>query len=101
MTRSNGSPRMREAAFRSRATGEVVATGACHDILRLPGALDANLDDWQAGFVDEAGRFLDRREAAEATGHEGRLESRAYFAGDANPTLEAGHAESWRALRAA
>jgi hypothetical protein len=44
---------------------------------------------------------MDRREAAAAAGYAGRLEARAYFAGDAHPTLEAGHAESWRELRAA
>jgi hypothetical protein len=38
---------------------------------------------------------MDRREAAAAVGHVGRLESRSYFAGDREPTLEAGHAESF------
>jgi hypothetical protein len=90
---------LRQAAFRSNATGAVVVTGACHDITRLPGGLDADLDEWQAGFTDASGRFLDRREAAATTGHAGRLESRAYFGGDASPTLEAGHVESWRRLR--
>ena len=91
----------RQAAFRSCATGAVVVTGACHDITLLPGGLDADLDEWQAGFTDARGRFLDRREAAAAAGHSGRLEARAYFAGEANPTLEAGRVESWRRLRAA
>ncbi|BDG06074.1 hypothetical protein [Anaeromyxobacter oryzae] len=91
----------RQAAFRSRTTGAVIGTGPCHDITLLPGGAEADLDEWQAGFVDGSGRFLDRREAAEALGHAGRLESRAYFAGDAHPTLEAGHVESWRAQRAA
>ena len=91
----------RQAAFRSCATGSVVVTGACHDITFLPGGLDADLDEWQAGFTDASGRFMDRREAAAAAGHSGRLEARAYFAGDATPTLEAGHQESWRRLRAA
>jgi hypothetical protein len=91
----------RQAAFRSCATGAVVVTGSFHDITLLPGGLEADLDDWQAGFTDASGRFMDRREAAALAGHEGRLESRAYFAGDPRPTLEAGHAESWRGLRAA
>lgn len=91
----------RQAAFRSRATGAVIVTGSCHDITLLPGGLDADLDEWQAGFTDTAGRFMDRREAAQALGHPGRLEARAYFAGDARPTLEAGHVESWRVRRAA
>ena len=91
----------RQAAFRSCATGSVVVTGACHDITFLPGGLDADLDEWQAGFTDASGRFMDRREAAAAAGHSGRLEARAYFAGDSRPTLEAGNAESWRGLRAA
>lgn len=90
-----------QAAFRSGATGAVIATGSCHDITLLPGGLDADLDEWQAGFTDAAGRFMDRREAAAALGCEGRLEARAYLAGDPRPTLEAGHAERWRALRAA
>jgi hypothetical protein len=92
---------VREAAFRSRATGEVVETGPCHDITRLPGGIDADLDEWQAGFTDASGRFLDRRAAALAAGERGRLEARAYFAGEADPTLEAGRAESWRTLHAA
>jgi hypothetical protein len=92
---------LRQAAFRSCATGAVVVTGSCHDITRLPGGLEANLDEWQAGFTDASGRFLDRREAAAAAGYAGRLEARAYFAGDASPTLEMGHVESWCGLRAA
>jgi hypothetical protein len=92
---------LREAAFRSCATGAVVVTGSFHDITLLPGGLDADLDEWQAGFTDAGGRFMDRREAAARAGHEGRLEARAYFAGDPRPTLEAGHPESWRGLRAA
>jgi hypothetical protein len=91
----------RQAAFRSCATGAVVVTGACHDITFLPGGLDADLDEWQAGFTDASGRFLDRREAAAAAGLAGRLEARAWFAGDPTPTLEAGHVESWRRFRAA
>ena len=91
----------RQAAFRSCATGAVVVTGSFHDITLLPGGHDADLDDWQAGFTDSSGRFMDRREAAALAGQEGRLEARAYFAGDPRPTLEAGHPESWRGLRAA
>jgi hypothetical protein len=37
---------LRQAAFRSCATGAVVVTGPCHDITRLPGGLDADLDEW-------------------------------------------------------
>lgn len=101
MAHANDTRGFRQAAFRSCATGAVIATGPCHDVTLLPGGLDADLDEWQAGFLDNAGRFLDRREAAEALGHAGRLEACAYFAGEEHPTLEAGHAESWRALRAA
>jgi hypothetical protein len=90
-----------QAAFRSSVTGTVVATGPCHDITRLPGGLDADLDEWQAGFTDVNGRFMDRREAAAAAGHTGRLEARSYFSGDATPTLEAGHVEGWRVRRVA
>lgn len=96
--RENG---IRQAAFRSCTTGAVIATGPYHDVSVLPGGFDADLDEWLAGFVDATGRFLDRREAAESLGHEGRLEARAYFAGDPEPTLEAGHRESWRRRRRA
>lgn len=99
MAHAKGGPR--QAAFRSFATGAVVVTGSCHDITRLPGGLDADLDEWQAGFTDASGRFMDRREAAAEAGLAGRLEARAYFAGESTPTLEAGHVESWRGLRAA
>ena len=85
-----------EAAFRSCHTGAVICTGRFHDITLLPGGLNADLDDWQAGFVDTTGRFMDRHEAAAAVGHPGQLESRSYFAGDPEPTLEAGHGESFR-----
>jgi hypothetical protein len=87
---------IRTAAFRCLATGEVIETGPFHDVLRLPGALDCDLDAWEAGFVDARGRFLDRAQAAAAVGARGRLESRSFFRGDADPTLEAGHRESWR-----
>ena len=101
MANVNEKTTLRQAAFRSCATGAVVVTGPFHDITLLPGGLDADLDDWQAGFTDASGRFMDRREAAATAGCEGRLEARAYFAGDPRPTLEAGHAESWRRLHAA
>ncbi len=85
---------LRQAAFRSCATGAVVVTSPCHDITRLPGGLEANLDEWQVGFTNASGRFMDRREAAAAAGCPRRLEARAYFASDATPTLEVGHVET-------
>ena len=91
--------RFQQAAFRSSATGEVIVTGACHDLGCLPGGLDADLDEWEAGFTDGAGLFFTRREAATAVGLGGRLESRAYFAGDPRPTLEEGHREAWLGAR--
>ncbi len=87
---------IRQAAFRNTRTRVVIGTGRFHDITRLPGGLNADLDEWQAGFLDTTGRFMDRCEAAAAIGHAGRLESRSYFAGDRDPTLEAGHVESFR-----
>lgn len=93
--------RYQQAAFRSTTTGEVIATGACHDLGALPGGFEADLDEWEAGFTDRAGRFLTRREAARAIEVEGRLESRAYFSGEPLPTLEAGHREAWSAVRPA
>ncbi len=92
---------IRCAAFRSCITGAVIPTGACHDITCLPGGLEADLEEWQAGFTDANGRFLDRAQAAAATGLTGRLEARALFAGAPAPTLEAGRRESWREFRAA
>ena len=85
-----------QASFRHLRTGRVIETGAFHDILRLPGGLECDLDAWEAGFTDGRGRFYTREEAARALGLAGRLESESYFAGAANPTLEAGHVESWR-----
>jgi hypothetical protein len=82
---------IRCAAFRCVATGEVIETGPFHDILRLPGALDCDLDAWEAGFVDARGRFLDRAQAAAAVGARGRLESRAFFRGDADPPSRRSH----------
>jgi hypothetical protein len=93
---TSGEIRMVGAAFRQRVTGRVVSTGPFHDVARLPGGLEADLDDWIAGFLDATGRFLDRAEAAAAIGLRGRLECVSYLAGDPEPTLEAGHAESWR-----
>ena len=92
-----------KAAFRCTTTGEVIETGPFHDILRLPGAFDADLEIWVAGFVDARGRFMDRAEAALAVGARGRLEAHSFFRGDADPTLEAGHRPSWERdeLRAA
>ncbi len=100
MAHESGRGEIRQAAFRSHASGAVIATGSFHDITRLPGGLDADLDDWSAGFTDSSGRFLDRAEAAAACGGAGRLEARAFFAGEPDPTLEAGRRESWSGLRA-
>jgi hypothetical protein len=86
----------RQACFRHLASGTIVNTGCFHDITRLPGGDDVDLDQWEAGFTDDDGRFYDRREAARLVGIHGRLESASYFAGDATPTLEAGHLEAWR-----
>jgi hypothetical protein len=85
----------RQASFRHLASGAIVNTGCFHDITRLPGGEDVELDQWEAGFTDDDGRFFDRREAARLVGAHGRLESESYFAGEATPTLEAGHLEAW------
>ncbi len=85
-----------QAAFRSSRTRAVIRRGRFRDIMLLPGGLDADLGEWQAGLIDTTGRFVDRREAAAVVGHAGRLESRSYFGGDREPTLEAGHSESFR-----
>lgn len=101
MAHENRRIEIEEAAFRSCTTGRVIATGCFHDITRLPGGLEADLDDWIAGFTCTGGCFLDRAEAAAVAGCSGRLEARAHFAGEAEPTLEAGRRESWSSLRAA
>jgi hypothetical protein len=100
MTRPDGGA-FKQAAFRQVSTGHVVRTGPFHDLSLLPDGEDANLDDWEAGFTDGCGSFFTRREAAAAIGVSGSLESRSYFAGDATPTLEAGHDQSWKHRRAA
>lgn len=87
----------RQASFRHVASGAVVNTGAFHDIAHLPGGEEADVETWEAGFTDGDGRFYTRAEAALWIGLRGRLESKSYFAGEANPTLEAGGVESWRA----
>ena len=84
-----------KAAFRHHHSGRVVETGRFHDISYLPGGELADLGDWEAGFTDADGRFLDRREAASAVGVVGRLEAVSYFDAKPNPTLEAGYLESW------
>jgi hypothetical protein len=89
----------RQASFRHFASGTVVNTGCFHDISCLPGGEDVDLAQWEAGFTDCEGRFYDRQEAARLVGLSGRLESESYFAGAANPTLEAGHLEAWHKLQ--
>ena len=85
----------RQASFRHVGTGTIVNTGCFHDIGCLPEGEEVALDQWEAGFTDGAGRFYNRMEAAQLVGVRGRLESESYFAGAANPTLEAGHLEAW------
>ncbi len=85
----------RRASFRHLASGQIVDTGCFHDIGCLPGGEDTDLEQWEAGFTDRAGRFHTREEAARAVGLRGRLESESYFAGEGNPSLEAGHLEAW------
>jgi hypothetical protein len=87
-----------QASFRHLASGTIVNTGCFHDITRLGGD-DVDLDAWEAGFTDGDGRFYSREEAARAIGLRGRLESESYFAGERNPTLEAGHLEAWHKPR--
>lgn len=88
----------RQASFRHLASGAIVNTGCFHDITCLGGD-DVDLDAWEAGFTDSDGRFYNREEAARAVGLRGRLESESYFAGEADPTLEAGHREAWHKPR--
>ena len=96
-TQSAATPR--QASFRHLASGAIVNTGCFHDVTRLPGGEDVDLDQWEAGFTDDDGRFYDRREAARLVGVLGRLESESFFAGEVAPTLEAGHLEAWQRPR--
>jgi hypothetical protein len=88
----------RQASFRHLASGAIVNTGCFHDITCLGGD-EVDLDQWEAGFTDSDGRFYNREEAARAISLRGRLESESYFAGEKNPTLEAGHLEAWHKPR--
>jgi hypothetical protein len=88
-----------QASFRHLASGAIVNTGPFHDITRLPGGEYVELDEWEAGFTGEDGRFYTRHEAARLVGLRGQLESESYFAGEASPTLEAGHLEAWHKPR--
>jgi hypothetical protein len=65
-TQSAANPR--QASFRHLASGAIVNTGCFHDVTRLPGGEDVDLDHWEAGFTDDDGRFYDRREAARLMG---------------------------------
>jgi hypothetical protein len=56
------------AAFRNRSSGEVLVTGAFHDVSFLPVREGPDALGWEAGFTDAGGRFLDRRRAAEVAG---------------------------------
>jgi hypothetical protein len=85
----------RQASFRHVASRVVVNTGSFHDIGCLPDGDETDLDAWEAGFTGADGRFYDRAEAARVLSLRGRLESESYFAGEVNPTLEAGHLEAW------
>jgi hypothetical protein len=94
VTQAQSARAPRQASFRHLQSGAVVNTGRFHDITLLGD--DVDLDAWEAGFTDGDGRFFDREEAARAAGLHGRLESESYFAGEEDPTLEAGHREAWR-----
>ncbi len=96
MTTIQSATRPKQASFRHLSTDTIVDTGCFHDITCLPGGIDVDLEEWEAGFTDDAGRFYTRREAAQLVGVCGRLESASYFAGAADPTLEAGYLEAWR-----
>jgi GNAT superfamily N-acetyltransferase len=81
------------AAFKHRITGQVYNTGGFHDVLQLPGADsdDFDLEAYDQGFVDHHGQFYNREEAARkisAPKGKGGLESRGYFSGEKDPTVE-------------
>jgi Arc/MetJ family transcription regulator len=53
-------PTLFEASFKNKETGEVVETGRFHDITKLPGGENADLEKWEAGFNDAQGKFYTR-----------------------------------------
>ncbi len=52
-----------KAGFRHPETGHIQTTGSFHDIDQLP---EQHSHEYEAGFVDEGGKFYTRREAAQA-----------------------------------
>ncbi len=52
-----------KAGFRHPETGHIQTTGSFHDIDQLP---EQHAHEYEAGFVDESGKFYTRREAAKA-----------------------------------
>lgn len=52
-----------KAGFRHPETGHIQTTGSFHDIDQLP---EQHAHEYEAGFVDEGGKFYTRREAAQA-----------------------------------
>ncbi len=54
------------AAFRHLKTGEIVDTGAFHDLNMLPGGED-DIGNYESGFLDDAGHFFNRAQARAKT----------------------------------
>jgi 8-oxo-dGTP pyrophosphatase MutT (NUDIX family)/GNAT superfamily N-acetyltransferase len=84
-----------QAGFRHRDTQKIYPTGPFHDILQLPGAEDSDLDQYDAGFIGNDGKFYTREEAAhllKVKAGRGGLESKGYFQGADDPTMQ-GRAE--------
>jgi GNAT superfamily N-acetyltransferase len=48
-----------QAAFRHKQTGEVVSTGHVHDVQALEASPDYQSEDWEEGFVDQEGTWIE------------------------------------------
>jgi len=68
-----------ETAFRHNRSGQIVRSGPLHDSTKI----SDDLDDWEQGFLDDSGRFLDREAAHQlVAGLEGELLSEDVFKAD-------------------
>jgi hypothetical protein len=62
-----------QASFQNKETGEVINTGAFHDLTKLPGGTNAHAGGkFVDGFTDQTGKFYTREEAAKALNVKGK-----------------------------
>jgi hypothetical protein len=56
---------LKAAGFKHKVTGQIIETGPHHDMNFLPEGEDTDLSQWEDGFVDHKGTFLNRMQAAQ------------------------------------